>query len=114
MDHLIANSENPIPPPDQQGGTTSTSADDVDEDDQDAVAAHIKKMGGTVNDADMVAQASDSTPTSFLELKGGEQSIKCSDCGKTFRSQTTASFHAERSGHQEFEESTEEVRSTGF
>lgn len=37
------------------------------------------------------------------------KSIKCSECGKTFRSQATASFHAERSGHQEFEESTEEV-----
>jgi len=37
------------------------------------------------------------------------KSIKCSECGKIFRSQATASFHAERSGHQEFEESTEEV-----
>jgi hypothetical protein len=37
------------------------------------------------------------------------QSIKCSECGKIFRSQTTASFHAEKSGHQDFEESTEEV-----
>lgn len=37
------------------------------------------------------------------------KSIKCSECGKTFRSQATASFHAEKSGHQEFEESTEEV-----
>jgi uncharacterized C2H2 Zn-finger protein len=37
------------------------------------------------------------------------QSIKCSECGKVFRSQATASFHAEKSGHQEFEESTEEV-----
>jgi hypothetical protein len=37
------------------------------------------------------------------------KSIKCSDCGKMFRSQATASFHAEKSGHENFEESTEEV-----
>lgn len=37
------------------------------------------------------------------------RSIKCSECGKTFRSQATASFHAEKSGHTDFEESTEEV-----
>lgn len=38
------------------------------------------------------------------------RSIKCSECGKIFRSQATASFHAEKSGHENFEESTEEVR----
>lgn len=38
------------------------------------------------------------------------KSLKCSDCGKVFRSQATASFHAEKSGHENFEESTEEVR----
>lgn len=37
------------------------------------------------------------------------KSIKCSECGKVFRSQATASFHAEKSGHENFEESTEEV-----
>lgn len=37
------------------------------------------------------------------------KSIKCSECGKVFRSQATAGFHAERTGHEEFEESTEEV-----
>jgi hypothetical protein len=40
---------------------------------------------------------------------GEARSIKCSECGKTFRSQATASFHAEKSGHTDFEESTEEV-----
>lgn len=49
------------------------------------------------------------------EGEGGDagleaKSIKCSECGKTFRSQATASFHAEKSGHENFEESTEEVR----
>ncbi|GMK53925.1 hypothetical protein CspeluHIS016_0105110 [Cutaneotrichosporon spelunceum] len=41
---------------------------------------------------------------------GEAKSIKCSECGKTFRSQATASFHAEKSGHTDFEESTEEIK----
>lgn len=56
MDHLLANSENPIPEPGQPD--EAGKDDDLDEDDTDAVATHIRKMGGTVNDADMVAQAS--------------------------------------------------------
>jgi hypothetical protein len=47
MDHLINNADNPIP---------SSTAEDVDEDDDDAVHAHIKKMGGTVDDSDLVAK----------------------------------------------------------
>lgn len=38
------------------------------------------------------------------------QSIKCSQCGKTFKNTALANFHAEKSGHDQFEESTEEVR----
>ncbi|WVQ79657.1 hypothetical protein IAT38_001757 [Cryptococcus sp. DSM 104549] len=87
MDHLLANADKPIPEP-----SAGTEAEDVDEDDEDAVKAHIKKMGGEV-DTDLVAR-----------------SIKCSECGKIFRSQATAGFHAERSGHEQFEESTEEIK----
>ena len=38
------------------------------------------------------------------------QSIKCSECGKVFKTTALANFHAEKSGHDQFEESTEEVR----
>jgi hypothetical protein len=38
------------------------------------------------------------------------QSIKCSECGKIFKNTALANFHAEKSGHDQFEESTEEVR----
>lgn len=41
---------------------------------------------------------------------GPGQSIKCSECGKVFRNAALANFHAEKSGHDQFEESTEEVR----
>jgi hypothetical protein len=38
------------------------------------------------------------------------QSIKCSQCGKIFKNTALANFHAEKSGHDQFEESTEDVR----
>ena len=38
------------------------------------------------------------------------KSIKCSECGKVFKNTALANFHAEKSGHDQFEESTEEVR----
>ncbi|KAF2759593.1 hypothetical protein EJ05DRAFT_474675 [Pseudovirgaria hyperparasitica] len=45
-------------------------------------------------------------------LKPGEEarSLKCSDCGKGFRSTAQAEFHASKSGHENFEESTEEIK----
>ncbi len=54
MDHLLANSDNPIPDPSTQS-SAEAAGDDVDEDDQDAVTAHIKKMG-TASEADLVPQ----------------------------------------------------------
>lgn len=56
MDHLLANSENPIPPADQQ--LKGSEADDFDEEDTDALAAHIKSKGGTVKDEDLQARVS--------------------------------------------------------
>lgn len=38
------------------------------------------------------------------------RSIKCSECGKVFRNTALANFHAEKSGHDQFEESTEEIK----
>ncbi|KAK6839780.1 hypothetical protein PG990_011389 [Apiospora arundinis] len=37
------------------------------------------------------------------------QSIVCNDCGKKFRTQELAGFHAEKTGHDDFAESTEEL-----
>lgn len=48
--------------------------------------------------------------SNVLESSSQLQSIKCSDCGKIFKSPAFASFHAEKSGHTSFEESTEEIK----
>lgn len=44
-------------------------------------------------------------------LQPGEQarSLVCNDCGKKFRSQAQAEFHASKSQHVDFAESTEEI-----
>ena len=44
-------------------------------------------------------------------LKPGEEakSLICNDCERKFRSQAQAEFHASKSGHVDFAESTEEI-----
>ncbi|KDE04163.1 hypothetical protein MVLG_05388 [Microbotryum lychnidis-dioicae p1A1 Lamole] len=37
------------------------------------------------------------------------KSLTCTDCGKRFRNHALASYHGEKSGHEHFEESTEET-----
>ncbi|KAH8929046.1 hypothetical protein BT69DRAFT_1329068 [Atractiella rhizophila] len=45
------------------------------------------------------------------EAAGGEaKSLKCLQCGKIFRNTALASYHGDKSGHDQFEESTEEVK----
>ncbi|KAF9233843.1 ubiquitin-related domain-containing protein [Melanogaster broomeanus] len=89
MDHILEHGEEPVPDP----GAASASASrdqpiDVDEDDEDAAA--IRELTGGAD----------------VEAK----SIKCSICSKTFRNTALANYHAEKSGHDQFEESTEEVK----
>ncbi|EKC99074.1 DNA-binding protein [Trichosporon asahii var. asahii CBS 8904] len=78
-------------------------------------ALRVKKGQGVQAAMDfLLAHADDPVPDPEDEMEedipaGAEaKSLKCSDCGKVFRSQATASFHAEKSGHENFEESTEE------
>ncbi|CAK7219125.1 hypothetical protein SBRCBS47491_003740 [Sporothrix bragantina] len=46
---------------------------------------------------------------SALESGQDAKSLVCNECGKKFRSQATAEFHASKSGHTDFAESTEEI-----
>jgi hypothetical protein len=92
MDHLFENEGKPVPsdmnavqesaPPPRSGG------DDIDPDDEEAIRA---------------ASGSAAAP-------GEAKSIKCSQCGKIFKNVDLANFHAEKSGHDQFEESTEEIK----
>ncbi|KAI6023356.1 ubiquitin-related domain-containing protein [Pisolithus marmoratus] len=106
MDHLLEHEGEPIPDASASGGSAlpsgsaaqSTLAMDVDDDDEDAEALRhlIGKKG----------------PVSATATAGGAEpkSIKCSVCGKTFKNTALANYHAEKSGHDQFEESTEEIK----
>ncbi|KAG6816278.1 hypothetical protein H0H87_007315 [Tephrocybe sp. NHM501043] len=92
MDHILENEGKPVP---DLGAVTesslSTRNDGMDvDDDEDADA--LRSLGSVASNA--------------VEAK----SIKCSQCGKVFRNTALAQFHAEKIGHDQFEESTEEIK----
>lgn len=57
------------------------------------------------------ANADDDPDAEPAPLQPGEQarSLVCNDCGKKFRSQAQAEFHASKTQHVDFAESTEEI-----
>jgi hypothetical protein len=70
-------------------------------DSQDKSLDEIKQQQATAN-------ASEEPPA----LQPGEvaQSLVCDVCGKKFRSVNQAQFHGEKTGHEQFSESTEELK----
>ncbi|EJD52257.1 hypothetical protein AURDEDRAFT_83288, partial [Auricularia subglabra TFB-10046 SS5] len=101
MDHILAHEGEPVP--DLSGVSSSSAptraaqAGDEDDDDADALHALLAK-GGSAADAHAAIANQEA------------RSIKCSLCGKVFKNTALANFHAEKSGHDQFEESTEEVK----
>ncbi|KAH7910069.1 ubiquitin-related domain-containing protein [Hygrophoropsis aurantiaca] len=91
MDHILEHEGQPVPDPSAVTAASGSSDRpmDVDEDDEDTEA--LRALGKGAGD---------------VEAK----SIKCSECGKIFRNTALANFHAEKSGHDQFEESTEEIK----
>ncbi|KAM5493079.1 hypothetical protein MaudMau93_001173 [Microsporum audouinii] len=71
---------------------------------QDKSLEEIKESAEKQSDQ---AGGSDEPP----ELKPGEvpKSLVCNECGKRFRSQAQAEFHASKTEHVDFSESTEEI-----
>ncbi|KAE8373441.1 hypothetical protein BDV26DRAFT_285119 [Aspergillus bertholletiae] len=58
------------------------------------------------------AEANDDDEEEGPQLQPGEEarSLVCNDCGKKFRSHAQAEFHASKSQHVDFSESTEELK----
>ena len=106
MDHIIDNQDKPVPdlssvsesarsaPPPSEGM-------DVDGDDEELAALKaVYGKGGGAGEGEGSSGAAEGAEA---------KSIKCSVCGKTFKNVDLANYHAEKSGHDQFEESTEEV-----
>ncbi|KAL5492712.1 hypothetical protein ACEPAI_4159 [Sanghuangporus weigelae] len=109
LDFLFAHTDDPIPDASAQTSSSSVASGRTegvptgDEDDEDAEALRAALGKGVANVA----------PSSEGAGEGAEveaQSIKCSQCGKVFKNTALANFHAEKSGHDQFEESTEEIK----
>ncbi|CAG7847484.1 SubName: Full=Uncharacterized protein {ECO:0000313/EMBL:CCA75372.1} [Serendipita indica DSM 11827] len=84
MDHILENEGKPIPE------TVTSTGEDA--------------KGNNDEDEDMKLALS-------MSQEGQEaKSIKCTECGKVFRNTAMAEFHAEKSGHDQFEESTDEIK----
>jgi UBX domain-containing protein 1/4 len=82
----------------------------ADEDDAASASIEIAKSSTT--------EKTDESLTGENKEEGGEassataeaKSIKCEDCGRLFRTQVEVEFHAAKSGHLNFSESTEEKK----
>ncbi|THU88750.1 hypothetical protein K435DRAFT_729647 [Dendrothele bispora CBS 962.96] len=94
MDHILENESKPVPSMDAvsesaPAASNSSGAMDVDDDEDMEALQHLGVAGAGAVEA---------------------KSIKCSQCGKIFKNTALANYHAEKSGHDQFEESTEEVK----
>ncbi|XP_013788689.2 UBX domain-containing protein 1-B-like [Limulus polyphemus] len=70
-----------------------------------------------ISDAEQELANLDTEETKIDNEKGEEsneveqpKSLQCDECGKKFKSETEVEFHAVKSGHQSFSESTEEIQ----
>lgn len=98
LDFVVENSERPIPDYKTTDlAAKNTTSEEYDAEDQAALADMYAKNGQKGED-DMLAGV------------GEAASIKCVECGKLLKSAAFASFHAEKSGHTNFEESTEAIK----
>ncbi|KAG9027639.1 hypothetical protein FS837_004197, partial [Tulasnella sp. UAMH 9824] len=107
LDFLVENEDKPVPSDlgavQEQKPPANAAAGANEEDDDDAAALQAA-LGMSMSTTSAVEGSTSG--------EGGEvaQSIKCSICGKIFRDTALANFHAEKSGHDQFEESTEEIK----
>lgn len=87
---------------------------DSSRNDADYLFAHQDDPEPTEADLAVNAENGSGATATKEEGNGGEGtgeagSLKCDDCGKLFKTSAHAEFHATRSGHQNFSESTEVI-----
>ncbi|XP_053675263.1 UBX domain-containing protein 1 [Anopheles nili] len=85
MEWLLAHADEPLPPATSAGGDSSGTATESGENTEAAAAS------------------SDAQPAVA-------KSLKCEECGKLFKSQDEVEFHAAKTQHSNFSESTEEKK----
>lgn len=96
MEWLLAHADEPIPLSSSEAATEATQPSVAD-------TAHI---GDGTENAVEPSKSSDSASSSNETAK----SLKCNECGKLFSTQLEIEYHAAKSGHSNFSESTEEKK----
>ncbi|KAF7545050.1 hypothetical protein G7Z17_g9476 [Cylindrodendrum hubeiense] len=81
------------------------------EDNQDKSIDEIKAAAEAEAASKAEDEDEDETKAKIAELESGvvAQSLVCNDCGKRFRNNDLASYHASKTDHTDFSESTEEI-----
>lgn len=74
-----------------------------------AKAAAATAKSDAAPDGELDGEGATEAAISSLESGQEAKSLVCNECGKKFRSQATAEFHASKSGHTDFAESTDEI-----
>src|SRR6266852_6099793 len=112
MDFILEHNEDPIP---DATSSAQPQSEPINVDDEDDAAALGLQLGdvsqsgsGAVDEARVSRTYLTEAGDCFMSVLTC-QSIKCSQCGKIFKNTALANFHAEKSGHDQFEESTDEV-----
>lgn len=98
MEWLLAHADEDIP-----AAAAIESQQPMDIDETSSTAAEKKDEPAAESST---AATTDEQPKAAEEAK----SIKCEDCGKLFKSSLEVEFHATKSGHSNFAESTEEKK----
>lgn len=101
MEWLLAHAEEDIPTSTEQSTPAAVSGQPMDVDETSSPMTEKKD--------EAAAGAAEGSATEE-QPKGEAKSIKCEDCGKLFQSSVEVEFHATKSGHSNFAESTEEKK----
>ncbi|KAI0317233.1 ubiquitin-related domain-containing protein [Amylostereum chailletii] len=99
MDFILEHNDDPVPEPGSQSSSSGAGLPQGEPMDEDEDAEALRAAYGKAS-ANVASGGAD------VEAK----SIKCAECGKIFKNTALANFHAEKSGHDQFEESTEEIK----
>lgn len=68
------------------------------------------QSSNTESNNDSATESSSSQTTDAIDGSEIAKSLKCDECGRLFKNQIEVEFHAAKSGHSSFSESTEEKK----
>lgn len=87
-------------------------ADELDAPAPTVNIARIAEPAAVKSDESLPMESSDATGSGSTSTETEEKakSLKCEDCNRLFRTQLEVEFHASKSGHSNFSESTEEKK----